>query len=99
MRESRPRTTTTMSGNSIKCVAGRALAKAARFCALGCARHTATNPHQLLSLLPNSHTLSPRAHRIVLMGQGGVGKTAMVLRFTTGDFNEKVRSLRSPAPA
>lgn len=33
------------------------------------------------------------------MGQGGVGKTAMVLRFTTGDFNEKVRCLRSPAPA
>jgi len=25
------------------------------------------------------------------MGQGGVGKTAMVLRFTTGDFNEQVR--------
>lgn len=24
------------------------------------------------------------------MGQGGVGKTAMVLRFTTGDFNEQV---------
>lgn len=29
------------------------------------------------------------AIKIVLMGQGGVGKTAMVLRFTTGDFNEK----------
>jgi Ras-related protein Rap-2C len=27
--------------------------------------------------------------RIVLMGQGGVGKTAMVLRYTTGDFNEQ----------
>lgn len=30
------------------------------------------------------------AIKIVLMGQGGVGKTAMVLRFTTGDFNEQV---------
>lgn len=29
--------------------------------------------------------------RIVLMGQGGVGKTAMVTKFTTGDFNEAVR--------
>ena len=26
------------------------------------------------------------------MGQGGVGKTAMVLRYTTGDFNEQVRA-------
>jgi GTPase SAR1 family protein len=24
------------------------------------------------------------------MGQGGVGKTAMVSRYTTGDFDEKV---------
>lgn len=29
------------------------------------------------------------AIKIVLMGQGGVGKTAMVLRYTTGDFNEQ----------
>lgn len=29
------------------------------------------------------------AIKIVVMGQGGVGKTAMVLRFTTGDFNEQ----------
>lgn len=29
------------------------------------------------------------AIKVVLMGQGGVGKTAMVLRYTTGDFNEK----------
>lgn len=28
------------------------------------------------------------AIKLVLMGQGGVGKTAMVLRYTTGDFNE-----------
>jgi GTPase SAR1 family protein len=28
------------------------------------------------------------------MGQGGVGKTAMVLRYTTGDFNEQVRARR-----
>ena len=27
--------------------------------------------------------------KLVLMGQGGVGKTAMVLRYTTGDFNEQ----------
>ena len=26
------------------------------------------------------------------MGQGGVGKTAMVMRYTTGDFNEQVRA-------
>lgn len=32
------------------------------------------------------------------MGQGGVGKTAMVLRYTTGDFNEQVRTLRSHPP-
>lgn len=29
------------------------------------------------------------------MGQGGVGKTAMVLRFTTGEFNEMVRRRRA----
>lgn len=29
------------------------------------------------------------AIKVVLMGQGGVGKTAMVLRYTTGDFNEQ----------
>ena len=34
--------------------------------------------------------------RVVLMGQGGVGKTAMVLRYTTGDFNEKVSVVSSP---
>ena len=34
--------------------------------------------------------LIPLVCRVVLMGQGGVGKTAMVLRYTTGDFNEKV---------
>ena len=33
------------------------------------------------------------------MGQGGVGKTAMVLRFTTGDFNEQVRRARTPDAA
>jgi GTPase SAR1 family protein len=27
------------------------------------------------------------------MGQGGVGKTAMVTKFTTGDFDEKVWAL------
>jgi len=34
--------------------------------------------------------------RIVLMGQGGVGKTAMVLRYTTGDFNEQVSCFSWP---
>jgi small GTP-binding protein len=29
------------------------------------------------------------AIKVVLMGQGGVGKTAMTLRYTTGDFNEQ----------
>jgi len=29
------------------------------------------------------------AIKLVLVGQGGVGKTAMVLRYTTGDFNEQ----------
>ena len=29
------------------------------------------------------------------MGQGGVGKTAMTLRFTTNDFNEQVSSMSS----
>ena len=29
--------------------------------------------------------------RVVLMGQGGVGKTAMVTKFTSGEFNEAVR--------
>eukprot|EP00158_Paraphelidium_tribonemae_P010097 Partr_v1_DN3314_c0_g1_i1_m60521 putative member of RAS oncogene family len=33
--------------------------------------------------------MASNAIKIVLMGQGGVGKTAMVLRFTTGDFNEQ----------
>lgn len=32
--------------------------------------------------------------RIVLMGQGGVGKTAMTLRYTTGEFNEQVCAQR-----
>lgn len=43
----------------------------------------------LRHLLPFASISSLR--RIVLMGQGGVGKTAMVLRYTTGDFNEQVR--------
>jgi GTPase SAR1 family protein len=33
------------------------------------------------------------------MGQGGVGKTAMVLRYTTGDFNEQVRARAAVAIA
>lgn len=39
--------------------------------------------------------LSTPTRRVVLMGQGGVGKTAMVLRYTTGDFSEQVRPLRA----
>jgi Ras-related protein Rap-2C len=33
--------------------------------------------------------MSSSAIKLVLVGQGGVGKTAMVLRYTTGDFNEQ----------
>ena len=47
-----------------------------------------------LALPPSTRRASLR--RIVLMGQGGVGKTAMVLRYTTGDFNEQVRRRGGP---
>lgn len=33
--------------------------------------------------------MADSAIKVVLMGQGGVGKTAMTLRFTTGEFNEQ----------
>jgi small GTP-binding protein len=45
---------------------------------------------RLLLLSWAAHEMAAsNAIKVVLMGQGGVGKTAMVLRYTTGDFNEQ----------
>jgi GTPase SAR1 family protein len=35
--------------------------------------------------------MAENAIKVVLMGQGGVGKTAMTLRYTSGEFNAQVR--------